>query len=380
MKKYFIFLQLFGNTSVDVSYPEFWAASFDALDKGAYYLQSLVSRDYENLVANKGDKVNVMIAPSFSASDWTPGDSLTPTDTTQTAVAVELDGSKRVTFNLTGKETSLSAYDLVTEWGKPAAEAILAAVDTYIYNKMIASPYLVYAVSGLTESSIIDARTALSNRKIGPNRAIVGAPDDFGTLMKLAAFSQANITTRTDVILDGMITDRYGFKFYEDNAISKYTPADLVGAVNHGAGYVSGDTTMVVDGFNDDANPIRKGDVFTVAGSSAKYTVQSTTTTTSDTTGITFLPALDATIADDAAITFVATRSMLAFTQNAFAFASRPYDMNIPGVATSVVNYRGIPIRISVFHDGKLGKTVQMDILFGGVIVDNRRIQKVVTA
>jgi hypothetical protein len=248
---------------------------------------------------------------------------------------------------------------------------------------MIASQYVTDATSSLTESKIVDARSALSNRKIGMmDRKIVGAPDDMGTLMKLANFSQANITGVTDVIQDGMITSRYGFNFYENNAIEKYTPVDLTGAVNLGAGYAAGTTTMVVDGFNDDTNPIRKGDIFTVAGSSAQYTVQSTTTSSSDTIGITFLPALDAAVVDDAVITFVATRSMLCFVPSATTLAARAY-APLPegtGVKTAIIEYEGIPIRVCVFHDGSLGLTVQYDILYGIKNIDTQRIHRILTA
>ncbi|MBK8396143.1 MAG: coat protein [Leptospiraceae bacterium] len=375
-------LQLFANTNVDYLYPEFWAAAFDAINAGKYQLQNLVSRKYESLVGTYGDTVNVPISPSFTAEDWTPGSAITPTNVTQEKIAVNLDKSKKVTFNITGKEQTLSKYDLIMDWGRPAAEAILENLNQNIYEEMIKSPYVTNALSGVTESLVIDAGTALSNRKIGSNRALVSRPDDIGTLMKIAAFSAVYASGKSDIVDDGMITRRYGFNFFENNAISKYTPVDLTGAVNNGAGYAAGTTTMVVDGFNDDTNPIRKGDTFTVVGSSARYTVQSTTTSSSDTIGITFLPALDAAVVDDAVITFVGSASMVAFTPDAFALAARPYALlpDKSGVMGMVINYQGIPIRISVFHDGSLGLSVQYDILYGVSIIDNKRIQRIITA
>jgi len=380
--QYKINLQLFANTNVDLLYPEFWAAAFDEVNKGMFNLQNQVNRDYENQVANFGDTVNVPVSPTFTASTWTPGSAISAGAVTQETKPVILDKSKSVPFGINGKEMSMSAYDLIKSWGVPAAEAILSALNTDIYLEMLASQYLTDATAGLTESKIIDAGAALSNRKIAKNgRVITGSPDDLATLMKLSAFSQSNITGKTDVIIDGLITKRYGFDFYENNAIAKYTPVDLVGAVNFGAGYAAGATTMVVDGFNDDANVIRKGDVFTVAGDSVQHVVQSTTLTTSDTTGITFLPALGAAVVDDAVITVVATKSLLAFIPSSTALAARPYAVlpSALGVMSMVMNYQGIPIRISVFHDGGLGMVVQYDILYGVKIIDSTRIQRIIT-
>ncbi len=252
-----------------------------------------------------------------------------------------------------------------------------------LYKEMLAAPYLTDATAGLSEGKIIDAGVALTNRKITKTpRYIVGAPDDLGALMKLANFAQANITTKTDVILDGKITNRYGFDFYENNAIEKYTPADLIGAVNFGAGYAAGTLAMVVNGFNDDANPIRIGDVFTVAGDTVQHVVQTVTASSGDTVGISFSPALGASVVDTAVITVVATRSLLAFTPSATALAIRGY-ATMPdgtGVKSAVFDYEGIPIRISIFHDGKLGLTIQYDILYGIKNIDTRRIQRILTA
>ena len=73
---------------------------------------------------------------------------------------------------------------------------------------------------------------------------------------------------------------------------------------------------------------------------------------------------------------------MVAFTPDSFALAARPYALlpDKAGVMGTVINYQGIPIRISVFHDGSLSLSVQYDILYGVSIIDNKRIQRVITA
>src|SRR5678816_3079048 len=102
------------NTNMSYLYPECWAAGFDALDVGQYNLQNFVSRGVENKLANAGDTVNVPITPDFGeASDWTPGDTITPSGVTQTQIAVSLNKSKQMVKGFTDTELSLSAYDLI---------------------------------------------------------------------------------------------------------------------------------------------------------------------------------------------------------------------------------------------------------------------------
>ena len=136
------------NTNMDLLYPEFWAASFDALDVGEYGLQNQISRDVEPLVASSGDTVNVPIAPDFGdAADWTPGGTITPSAVAQTSAVVTLDQSKSMCKGFTDKELSMSKYDLIQSYGTPMAKSILRAVNKSIYLEMLKTSYFVDATS-----------------------------------------------------------------------------------------------------------------------------------------------------------------------------------------------------------------------------------------
>lgn len=82
---------------------------------------------------------------------------------------------------------------------------------------------------------------------------------------------------------------------------------DLIGAINKVGGYVEDDEVIVVDGFTDSGNPIAVGDKFTVAGETGSplHTVESTTKTSGNTTGITFDPPLASSVADNAVVTVI---------------------------------------------------------------------------
>lgn len=370
------------NTNMSYLYPEFWAAGFDALDVGQYNLQNFVSRGVENKLANAGDTVNVPITPDFGeASDWTPGDTITPSGVTQTQIAVSLNKSKQMVKGFTDTELSLSAYDLIQNYATPMAKSILQAVNKDLYLELLKTPYFVDATAGISEDSIADAATKLSENEVGLiDRRLVASPGMVGAMRKIDVFRDVDTNGTDSIIKDGRITRQYGFDIYENNIISKYTPADLVGAVNAAAGYAAGTTTIAVDGFNDDATPIRVGDTFKFgAGATGWYTVTGTTLTSGDTTGITFTPALDEAVVDDAVITFTPTQSLLAFVPGALAFAARAYAaVPKPGAQVSVIDVQGLPVRITTWVDSStLNLNVAYDILYGMTMVNAKRCVRI---
>jgi len=373
------------NTNMDVLYPEFWAASFDALDIGEYGLPALVSRDVEPLIANSGDTVNVPITPDLgTADDWTPGDTISGTGITQQTVPVTLDKSKKKTITLNGAELSKSPYDLIQMYGVPLAKTILKAVNLDLYLTLLKTDNFVDARAGVSEDFIVDAGVKLDENEADPNsRRLVMSPGMMGALLKLDAFQHADASGDPNAQRDLALIRKFGFDMHKNSGIAKYTPADLTGAVNNkGTAYAAGAVSIAVDGFDDDANPIRPGDMFTLSGESGTplHTVISTTKSSSDTVEITFLPALAGATpaADDAVVTFVATQSLVGFTPSAVAFAARQYaQLPVGGVNQAMVTVGGVPVRISVWHDGNLGLNVQYDTLYGSKVINKNRIVRI---
>jgi len=372
------------NTNMDALYPEFWAAAFDELNVGEYGMQNRVSRRYESQLGQSGDTVNVPISVDFGDADsWTPGDSITASNIAQTTAQVILDKSIRKTINLTGKELSLTPYDLIQSYGSGMAKSLFSTVNKEIYKTALGSTYFVDARAGISENFIADAGTKLSNNEISMmDRIFEGSPDILGACMKLDAFQHVDTTGSSDVMRDGKIARRFGFDFYQNNAFAKYTPADTAGAVNNSSGYAAGATTMTVNGFEDATNPLRVGDIFVMAADSTStpHTITAVTTTSSKTTSITFSPGLVAAESDKATINVVATQSALCYVPSGIALAARPYATlpDATGVKSTVVTMNGLPIRISVWHDGNLGVKVQYDLLFGTKLIDAKRVVRIV--
>ena len=330
-----------------------------------------------------GDTVNVPIAPDFGiASDWTPGSTITPSAVTQTQAQVILNKSKQIVKGFNDAELSMSAYDLVQNYATSMAKSIMQAVNKDLYLELLKTPYFVDATSGISEDSIADAATKLSENEVGLiDRRLVGSPGMIGALRKIDVFRDVDTNGTNSIIRDGRITRQYGFDIYENNIISKYTPADVAGAVNKADGYAAGATTIVVNGFDDDARPIRVGDMFKIADETGSpwHTVISTKVTSDDTTSITFTPALAGTVADKKVVTVTPTQSVLAFTPGALAFAARAYaTAPKPGAMSSIVNVQGLPVRITTWTDSTtLNLNVAYDILYGMTMVNPKRVVRI---
>lgn len=367
------------NTNMDALYPEFWFASFDSLDIGIYNLQQMVSRDVEPLLAKAGDTVNVPLTPDMDeAEDWTPGDVITAQGITQETAPVVLNQSKKKTIGLTGKELSLAPYDLIETYGVPMAKSILKAVNNYLYQTLMPTRYFTDCRSSFDEDKVVDLKTALDKAEVGKaNRRLVAGTDDIGAMLKLDAFQHVDKSGDQNAMVEGLVKRKFGFDIYENHIIDTYTPADLSGAV-HTDGGLTGGTSLVVDGFNDDARPIRPGDIFTIATETGtpQHTVVSTTKSSGDTIGIVFTPPLAGAVSDGDAITVVPSRSILGFVPAAVAFAARTY-APLPNVRTAVIRYLDLPIRIVVWVDSStLNVNVQYDILYGAKMVNPKRVAR----
>lgn len=374
------------NTTPEVLYPEFWAASFDPLKVGKYNFQNLVSRDAENKLAQSGDTVNVPLTADLGDADsWTPGAAISSTAVAQEVAQVVLDKSKKKTISLNDAQLSLTPYDLIEKYGVPLAKTILKAVNLDIYLEMMKTSNFVNALSALDEDKFVDAKVILSQNEVSGDLFAVAGPDDTGHMLKLDAFQHVDVSGDPLAMRDGLIKRKFGFDIYENNIISTYTPVDLTGAVNNkGTAYAAGATTIAVDGFNDDANPVRVGDIFTLAAESGtpQHTVTAVTASSGDTISISFLPALagSSPADDDAVVTFVASRSIMCFSADALALAARAYKPKEIGAKSSVFMFNGLPIRITVWLDSTtLNTNVQYDILYGVKLIDKNKVCRILT-
>lgn len=369
---------------MDKLYPELWAMGWNEIDMGQYNLHNMVSKDASIEVQKFGTTVDVMLQPDLGDPEAYDGVTVTTKDIAQESVKISLDKGKQKTITLSSKELSLSPYELIKNYAAPMAKSLISQLSKDVYAELLGSKYFIDATAGLSESLLIDAGTQLSNNDVDDmNRQLAGSPAAYGALLKIANLSAADGTGDGGAARrDGQLLSRYGFNIGKDNGIKKYTPFDVAGAVNNsGTAYAAGATTIVVNAFNDDANPVRVGDMFKIADETGTpfHTVISTKVTSSDTTELTFYPALKDGAANAAVITITPTQSAIAFTPSACGLAMRAW-AEIPeglGVQSSIIDANGIPVRVSVWQSD-LNIKVQYATLYGVKRYRDERIVRLV--
>jgi hypothetical protein len=140
-------------------------------------------------------------------------------------------------------------------------------------------------------------------------------PADTETTLGIDSFTPATPTTATTIPLGVRFTVSGVNQIYTVTAV---TLNDTTGAVNDTPANL--DTTLTVDGIT---GRIPAGTTFTIVGSSLTFTVVSTSETGSDTTEITFTPA-------------IATASGVPVEDAVITFAARPVSITItPALATA---------------------------------------------
>jgi hypothetical protein len=242
-----------------------------------------IALDFDDKGVAKGDTVRVPIAPTRSASDFTPSNnSSTGADATADNVDVTITKSRYVGWHLTGEQ--IRTLENANENNRPEWVRQLVAqgmrtlrneaeADAVEAIKLGASRATGTA-GGSPFSSSIDAMVDL--RKILRDN---GAPmsdlqmvfdtSDAADLMKLNIYQQADLAGSPEERRTGRMRPQYGFMLRESAGISQHTAGAASGYLLNGA--VAEDVQeWTVDGGSGSFNP---GDVITVDGD--QYVVQS---------------------------------------------------------------------------------------------------------
>lgn len=200
--------------------PEFWAMeSLLALEKNLV-MANLVHRDFENIVAQKGDIINTRQPQTFVANDM--GATVTVQDLAPTNVQINLNKWKEVTFVLGDKEQAFSVKDLVEEYIQPAMYALADQIDQDLcglYTDLTTS--VGTAGTDLTANLVVDARKALNDQKAPIDRRhLVLSAKDEAALLKDDKFTSADkIGDDGTALREASLGRRYGLNLFMDQNI-----------------------------------------------------------------------------------------------------------------------------------------------------------------
>jgi len=133
---------------------------------------NLVNRDYEPVLANAGDTVNVPIPPTMVANNILEGNSVQPQNPSIGNAAIVLNSHVEATFQIPDVTKVLAVPDLLKVYLQPSVSAIAERIESdllNLYAGFTANTAVGTPGSPLTEATIDAAETALFLAKIPPS-------------------------------------------------------------------------------------------------------------------------------------------------------------------------------------------------------------------
>jgi hypothetical protein len=365
-----------------------------------------VDRQLDSQFQKVGASIQVRRPVMFESSD---GAALgTATAIEERAATVVLDQRKKVHFEITSQDMTLSVEDMTERYIRPAMEELAQKVETSIAN--------VYTnVGNFTGTPGTTPTTFLTVASTGAVLSKLGVPMGDRCLFVTADASVALSDGLKGVFpesiarkaIEEATVGRYGrFDIFESNSLAThvvgaYGGTPLVNGATQSVTYaVGGDTnsqSLITDGWtNSVTDVLLAGDVITIAGVNAvnrrtrvdtgslqTFTVISNATSGASTgpATLTISPAMiidgpyqtvTAAPADNAAITVktgtagASYPQNLAFHKNAITLAMAPLDMPEDGASASRESFKGVSIRAVRQYDISADKTIfRFDILYG---------------
>jgi hypothetical protein len=139
---------------------------------GNLVMGNLVNRDYEPVLANAGDTVNIPIPPTMVANNIAAGGTVTPQNPSLGNAQIVLNTHVEATFQIPDVTKVLAVPDLLKIYMQPAVAAIAESIETnllglyagFTTNTPVGTPG-----TALTEATVDAAETALFLAKVPPS-------------------------------------------------------------------------------------------------------------------------------------------------------------------------------------------------------------------
>ena len=139
---------------------------------GNLVMGNLVNRDYEPVLANAGDTVNVPIPPTMVANNIADGGTVTPQNPSLGNAQIVLNTHAEATFQIPDVTKVLAVPDLLKIYMQPAVAAIAQSIETdllNLYAGFTTNTPVGTAGTAMTEATVDAAETALFLAKVPPS-------------------------------------------------------------------------------------------------------------------------------------------------------------------------------------------------------------------
>lgn len=347
-------------------------------------MSRLVSRDYDEKIADKGDTVQIKVPNVFDAKDFDQTGTIVAQSIVEGKRLLTLDKIKDVSVTLSSKEKTLNINNFTEQVVNPAIEALARKVDQDLMSMYKFVPYHT-GTSGTTPSTLeafAQANKILNANKCPVNTDKVGVWDEEADakFCTLDALVNAEKSGSTETLKMGSIGKVFRIQNYMDQNVITHTAggytslADVNGvitAANNGeTSYKIPYSQIVLTSTAGAATTSLKAGDLLVAGTRQFTVIEDTANAVAGVVTAKVYPALSANMASTA-ITFPdktsrAHTANLVFHPRAFVFANRPLTTDLGGVECAVATIDGISVRvIRGFDQATKEEKISFDILYG---------------
>src|SRR6266478_7294976 len=158
-------------TSANVANAIVKLVAVDALPAltGNLIMGNLVNRDYEPMLAQAGDTVNIPIPPTLIANNLAEGGTVQTQNPNLGNAQIVLNTHAEATFQIPDVTKVLAVPDLLKLYMQPAVVALAEKIETDLlglYSQFSANAAIGQAGAALTEATVDSAETALFQAKV----------------------------------------------------------------------------------------------------------------------------------------------------------------------------------------------------------------------
>jgi len=346
-------------------------------------MANAVTRDFENVAQEKGDTISIDKPSAFSAGDVSSGSDSNDYNTDK--ITINLNNWKGVQANLSDKELTEVSDNFIQNHINPAAYAVANKIDQDLNGLYYGVPW--YRQTQGTDdpkADVIQTRKIMVENKVpnDPNKYFELGPERYAAALDTNMFTDADKSAddgQTQV--SGLITDRFGFNFFENQNVTEHSPGTLTadGNVALDGNYSVGATEVTLKDSNTTSlsGDVKKGDILEIAGNTQHYAAAEDASASANKVTVKLVQPLEQDYSDGAVVTMhqesTKTEQNLAFHSSAFALVMRPLP-RVPDSSVITDPVSGLSMRLAMWYDGNSAQHKwRLDALWGVKILDGNR-------
>lgn len=217
---------------------------------GNLVMGNLVNRNYEPVLGQAGDTVNIPIAPTMVANNIAEGGTVQTQNPSVGNAQIVLNTHAEATFQVPDVTKLLAVPDLLKVYMEPAVVAIAERIETdllNLYPQFTVNPTLGTPGVSMTEADIDAAETALFQAKVPASQSkhLVVDADAYSALRQIPRFSEYQSAGEAGVnaLVSGSVGRIKDFTVFRSQFVQKTGSAPVT---THNVGFARDSIGLVV--------------------------------------------------------------------------------------------------------------------------------------